>query len=187
VPSRAELRRPRRGAAGAAPLPPAKRWRAILLATLLFLPGYWFLLNGQVAAAVDPTRGSAAMIAFGLALIPFVFVLLAFGSEHPRAPGAVLRAMGLTLLVGIPVSALARDAVTGLVAGVGAGGIAALRADVLHGWKPRALAVLTVSAFVFLLLRIAPGPALLLAPALPFTAIGVADHLSERRVAPPGS
>jgi hypothetical protein len=187
VPSRAELRRPRRGAAGAAPLPPAKRWRAILLATLLFLPGYWFLLNGQVAAAVDPTRGSAAMIAFGLALIPFVFVLLAFGSEHPRAPGAVVRAMGLALVVGITVSALARDAVTGLVAGVGAGGIAALRADLLHGWKPRALAVLVVSAFVFLLLRIAPAPALLLAPALPFTAIGVADHLSERRTAPPGS
>jgi hypothetical protein len=38
-----------------------------------------------------------------------------------------------------------------------------------------------VSGFVFLLLRTLPAPALLLAPALPFTAIGVADHLSERR------
>ena len=46
-----------------------------------------------------------------------------------RAPGGRLRAMGLCLLVGIPVSALAADAVTGIVAGVGAGGIVALRAD----------------------------------------------------------
>jgi hypothetical protein len=185
VPSRAEVRGSRRGAAGAAPLPPAKRWRAILLATLLFLPGYWFLLNGQVAAAVDPTRGTAAMIAFGLAVIPFVFILLAFGSEHPRAPGAVLRAMGLALLVGIPVLALVPDGVTGLVAGMGAGGIAALRADLEHGWKPRAAAVLIASALTFVLLRIETGPALLLAPALPFTSIGVADHYSERRNEPP--
>jgi hypothetical protein len=185
VPSRAEIRGPRRGVAGAAPLPPAKRWRAILLGTLLFLPAYWFLLNGQVAAARAPSRGPAAMIAFGLAVIPFVFVLLAFGSEHPRAPGAVLRAMGLALLVGIPVLALARDGVTGIVAGMGAGGIAALRADLAHDWRRRAMAVLIVSAAIFVLLRMATGPALLLAPALPFTAIGVADHLSERRNEPP--
>ena len=41
--------------------------------------------------------------------------------------------MGLCLLVGIPVSALAGDAVSGIVAGVGAGGIAALRADEYDG------------------------------------------------------
>jgi hypothetical protein len=181
VPSRAEPRSARRGAAGVAPLSPAKRWRAILLATLLFLPGYWFLVNGQVAAARAPSRGAAAMIAFGLAVIPFVFVVLAFGSEHPRAPGAVLRAMGLTLLIGIPVSALANDGVTGIVAGMGAGGIAALRADLVHDWRTRAPAVVFVSVLTFLLLRIATGPALLLAPALSFTAIGVADHLTERR------
>ena len=40
--------------------------------------------------------------------------------------------MGLCLLVGIPVSAFAGDAVTGIVAGVGAGGLVALRRDVLH-------------------------------------------------------
>jgi hypothetical protein len=169
--------------AGMAPLHPRKKWRAITLATLLLIPGYWFMLNGLVSAAATGSSGPSAapLIAFGLALIPFVFMVLAFLSEHPRAPGAVLRAMGLALLVGIPISALAADAVTGLVAGVGAGGIAALRSDLDHDWKSRALAVLAVSAFVFVLLRVAFAPALLLAPALPFTAIGVADHLSERR------
>lgn len=166
--------------AGVAPLPPRKKWRAITLATLLFLPGYWFLVNGLVTSATGAGQGGP-LIAFGLASVPFVFLALAFLSGHPRAPGATVLAMTLALLAGIPASALARDAVTGIVAGMGAGGIVALRADLDHTWKSRALAVLAVSAFVFVLLRVALVPSLLLAPALPFTAIGVADHLSERR------
>ena len=173
----------RSGQAGAEPLPPARKWRAILLATLLLAPGYWSLMAGLVSIASDRASAPAAgpLIAFGLALVPFVFVALAFLSEHPRAPGAVVRAMGLCLLVGIPVSALAQDAVTGMVAGLGAGGIVALRADLEHTWKARAIAVLAVAAYVFLLLRVAPEVALVITPALPFTAVGVADHLSERR------
>ena len=90
-----------------APLPPQRKWRAITLATLLLVPAVWSLLAGLVAVAADddadgPAAGAA--IAFGLSLIPFVFIVLAFASEHPRAPGAVLRAMGLCLLVGLPVS-----------------------------------------------------------------------------------
>jgi hypothetical protein len=166
-----------------APLPPQRKWLAITLATLLFVPGYWFMLSGVVSAATETGGGPspAPFIAFGLVLIPFVFLVLAFVSQHPRAPGAVLRAMGLSLLVGIPISALASDAVTGVVAAMGAGGIAAMRADLAHDWKSRALAVLAVTAFVYLMLRLDSTVALLLAPALPFTAIGVADHLSERR------
>ena len=98
----------------------------------------------------------------------------------------VLKAMALTLLIGIPVSAVAADAVTGMVAGIGAGGIAAIRADVLHSWRARALGVAAASVFVFLAIRTAPEAAVLLAPCLPFTAIGIADHLVRaqgRRVA----
>jgi hypothetical protein len=169
---------------GAQPLPPFKKWRAITLATLLLVPAYWSMLLGLVVGAskdrsIDINPGAA--IALGLALIPFVFVLLAFLSEHPRAPGAVLKAMGLALLVGIPVSALAGDAVTGIVAGVGAGGTVALRADLAHSWKARAIAVLLASVYTFVLVRAAGPVALLPAPILPFTGIGIADHLSERK------
>jgi hypothetical protein len=101
-------------------------------------------------------------------------------SEHLRAPAATAKAP-LAILVGAPVSAFAGDAVTGFVAGVGAGGIVAMRTDVAHNWKARAIAVLAVSACVFILLRSTTIIALLLAPVLPFTSIGVADHLSERR------
>ena len=114
---------------------------------------FWALLAGLVAAATDDSAGSEAEpnaavgLAVGLTVVPFVFVALAFLSEHPRAPGAVLRAMGWSLLVGIPVSALAGDAVTGIVAGVGAGGIQALRMDDPQNWRARALAVLVASAY----------------------------------------
>jgi hypothetical protein len=154
-----------------------------MLATLVLVPSYWSVLAGLVSVASDSADAPPAgpFIAFGLALIPFVFVALAFLSEHPRAPGAVVKAMGLALVVGIPVSAIAADAVTGLVAAVGAGGIAALRADRADAWKARAIAVLAVSIYVYLMIRLAGDATLLLAPTLPFTCLGVADHLAERR------
>jgi hypothetical protein len=159
------------------------KWRAILLGTLLLVPAYWAVLAGVVSAASDDGGGPVPgpLIAFGLCLVPFLYVALAVLSQHPRVPGAVLKAMVLTLLIGIPVSAVAADAVTGMVAGIGAGGIAAIRADPLHSWKARALGVAAASLFVFLAIRTAPEAAILLAPCLPFTAIGIADHLSERR------
>ena len=170
--------------AGAEPLTPRKKWRAILLATLVLAPAYWMLLAGLVSLASsgkdEPLAGP--YIAVGLAVVPFVFMVLAFLSEHPRAPGAVVKAMVLTLLVGIPVSAVAADAVTGMVAGIGAGGIVALRADLAHSVKARAIAVTVVTIYCALLLRTVSDVALLIAPALPFTASGVADHLSERRL-----
>lgn len=154
-----------------------------MVATLVLVPSYWSVLAGLVSLTSDSADAPPAgpFIAFGLALIPFVFVVLAFLSEHPRAPGAVVKAMGLAIVVGIPVSAIAADAVTGLVAAAGAGGIAALRADRAEGWKARAIAVLAVSVYVFLMIRVAGDVTLLLAPTLPFTCLGVADHLVERR------
>jgi hypothetical protein len=142
------------------------------------------MLAGVVAVASDDGGGvgyPGAYIAFGLALVPFVFVVLAFLSEHPRAPGAVVKAMALALVVGIPASAIAADAVTGFVAGVGAGGLVALRPEVVHGWRPRAVAVVVATAWAFLAVRTVPEVAVLLAPVVPFTSIGVADHVAERR------
>jgi hypothetical protein len=178
-------------AAGAAPLSPKRKWQTITVATLLFLPAYWSVLAGIVDGALDATEtvsgdvgNSAALIAFGLALIPFLFIVLAFMSEHPRAPGAVVKAMGLSLLVGIAASAIAADAVTGLVAGVGAGGLVALRPEPDHGWKPRAVGVLVAATYTFMLVRTAPDIALLSAPVFPLTALGLADHYIEWRRQP---
>jgi len=169
--------------AGVAPLSARRKWRAILLATLVLAPAFWAIIAGMVGAASDAADAPAAapFIAFGLAVIPFVFIALAFLSEHPRAPGAAVKGMIVSLLVGIPVSALAQDAVTGLVAGLGAGGIVCLRMDLPHTVRSRAIAVAAVTVYCFLLLRTVSGLALLIGPALPFTALGIADHLTERR------
>ena len=171
---------------GMQPLSPQRKWWAITVATLVLVPAFWAMLAGLVAVAADDSSGTdapnvAIALAGGLAVVPFVFVALAFLSEHPRAPGAVLRAMGWALLVGIPASALAGDAVTGIVAGVGAGGIQALRMDDPQNWRARSLGVLVASVYALVLVRVAGAMVLLPAPIFPLTAIGIADHLSERR------
>ena len=170
--------------AGAIPITAKKRWQAITLATLLLVPAYWAVLVGAVSIADEGDDGIAnpgAAIAFGLALIPFVFVVLAFVSGHVRAPSAVVRAMLVSLLVGLPVTALAGDAISGMVAGVGAGGIVSLRMDAPSTWRARAVALAFAVVYVFVLARVASALALLPAPIFPFTAIGMADQLAERR------
>jgi hypothetical protein len=168
------------------PLSPQRKWRAIAIATVILVVAFWSMLAGVVTEGADDGSGGAdnpaALIAFGLALIPFVFIALAFLSEHPAAPGAVLRAMGMSVLVGVMVSALAADAVTGVVAGVGAGGAFALRRDAGHTWQARAIGVCVAAVYAFVLARTAGAIVLLPAPILPLTALGVADHLSERRL-----
>lgn len=179
--------RPRRHAGGLEPLDPRRKWITITVATVVLAPAWWLMLVGLIALGTEdsdvggPTAVGA--LAFGLAVVPFVFIVLAFGSWHPSAPGAVVRAMSLFALVAIPVSAIAADAVTGLVAGAGAGGIAALRADLVHERKHRIVAVAVAAAYAFLLARTVPPAVIVSGPALPFTAIGMADHWSERQAA----
>ena len=167
----------------ATPLSPQRKWKTITLATLLLVPGYWMLLAGLVADRTAAKGGPdpAGAMALGLASIPLVFIVLAVMSGRPRWPGAVAKAMGLAILVGIPASAIAGDAITGIVAGVGAGGCIALRRDDTHSLRTRAMAVAFAAVYTFVLVRSVSALALLPAPVLPLTAIGVADHVSERR------
>lgn len=181
----------RRGPATALePVPPRQKWKAITLATLLLVPAYWVLLAGIVSAASDSEdKGPdpAGPLALGIAVIPFVFLVLTVMTGQRNIGTAVLKAMGLSLLVGIPVSALAGDAVTGIVAGVGAGGIAAIRSDLDHSTRARAAAVGLAALYTFVLVHTVSVLALLPAPVFPLTAIGLADHWSERRRARDGS
>jgi hypothetical protein len=179
-----KVNRPRVRDRGVEPLSPQRKWRAITIATLVLVPAFWSMLAGTVSIATGTPQGApnpAAALAFGFALIPFVFIGLAFLSEHPTAPAAAARAMGVSVLVGIVVSAFAADAVTRIVAGVGAGGICALRADDDHTTKARVLAVVAAAAYAFVLVRVAGPITLLAAPVFPFTALGLADHFAERR------
>jgi hypothetical protein len=184
VPDATVRSRRRRGepGAGAAPLSAPRKWRAITLATLVLVPGYWAMLAGIVTVVAEDEGGipnPGAAIAFGVALIPFVFIVLAFLSEHPHAPVAVLKAMGMALLVGI-FCALA-DPVTGIVGGVSAGGAFALRPEPDQSWRVRGLAVAVATVYTLVLVRTVDPVALVVAPVFPFTALGLADHLAEWR------
>ena len=165
---------------GAEPISPRRKWMAIGVATVVLVVSYSAMLLAFVAAEVDGADGSAAF-ALGAALVPFVFVALAFISGHRRASGAVLKAMGLALLVAFPVSAIMQDVVTGLVAGFGAGGVVALRAEPVHTRKSRALAVALVSLYVAVLVRVIIEAGLIAGATLPLVSIGIADSFVEFR------
>ena len=55
------------------------------------------------------------------------------------------------------------------MAGVGAGGVVALRIDVLHSRRLRAAGVAVATAYTFMLVRLAGPVALIAAPIFPFT------------------
>jgi hypothetical protein len=165
-------------------LSPRLKWRAITLATLVLVPGFWALLTGLVAAAADDqvnAPNATAALAIGLAVTPFAFLVLAVMSQQRHVPRAVLKAMGISLLVCLTVAVVAMDAVTAMVAGAGAGGVVALRLDSPQSYRSRAMAVFLVTVYTFLLVRFLGAPTLLFAPVLSFTSIGVADHITERR------
>lgn len=167
---------------GRQPLSPRKRWRSIILATATFAPACWALIAGLVTLASDDgsTEAGAVAVVFGLAVVPFVFVVLAFASDAVGAAGAVVKALLASLPVGIVVSGVAADAVTGIVAGVGAGAVLALRADETTPYRARLVAVAIASGYAFVAVRSVPALLLPIAPVLPITAIGLADHWSLR-------
>jgi hypothetical protein len=167
------------------PLSPPREWRAITFGTLLLVPAFWAMLAGLVAIASDDPSHVNPTVALGLgaALVPLVFFVVARASDQRRVVVVALQAVGLALLVGIPVSAVAGDAVSGIVAGVGAGGAIAIRSDEVHTRRARAVAVVVATVYVFVLVRTVSTVVLLPAPVFPLTATGLADLVSDRRFA----
>jgi hypothetical protein len=166
-------------------LTPRRKWFAIAIATVASLVSYSFILFAFVAGSTEGGPDPGPALALGLGLVPFVFLLAAFLTRHPRAPGAVLKAMGLWAVVGIPIAAL--DIVTGLVAGFGAGAVITIRAEEEHTTKSRIIAVALAAVYSLILIQFAPDAALVGGAMLPFLAVGVADSFAERKAPPSGS
>jgi hypothetical protein len=141
----------------------------------------WSIIIAVAAAGSDsPDAPDAApFAAFGLALAPMVFVAVAFGSKNRRAAGMALAAMGLFLIVALPLGLV--DATTGLVAGFGAGGVVTLRAELEHRRRGRVLAVALVTVYTLAVVTVVPALGIALAPLLPLPAVAVADVFMEYR------
>ncbi len=159
------------------PLSSRRRWISLTAATVVMQFAYWFVHIGVDAQEPD-------LLWFGLAVTPLVFLVLAFASGHPHAPGATGRAMGLFLLVALPLALL--DLRMGLVAGFGAGAVLTLRSDPqVHSQRTRAIAVAGASVYILALLLLQGlvpilGPfAVMSGAVIPLAVVGIADELSE--------
>ncbi len=152
------------------------RWLAIIAGTAVLQFSYWLVLQGTATAQ----EGGAGLIALGMAVVPFVFLVLAFASRHPNAPGATLRAMGWFLVVGVPLGLL--SSVLGMAVGLSLGGVVALAPlPDLVTRRQRYLAVLGLLGYLIVLLVVAPGFAVASAAALPFAVHGIVDQTAEER------
>ena len=151
------------------------------MATVILMASYWLMIFAFVAAGADNGPPPGPPFALGLALVPFVFVALAVISRQPALGGATVAAMLLAVAVALPVSGLAGDAVTGLVAGFGAGGVVALRREVQHSWRARSWAVVLVSTFILVVLRLIPLVGVILAPIITLPSVGAADIYIDYR------
>ncbi len=157
-----------------------------MVATLISVISYWSIIFAFVVTdlegndiELDTSITAGGPFALGLALVPFSFMALAFLSNHPRAPGAVGKAMIVFVpaalafgLFGLPV---------GLVASFGLGGAMALRLDEVHRIKLRWLMVTGAILYTFIVGLISPQASLFAAGFIPFAASGLADMISEYR------
>jgi hypothetical protein len=160
-------------------LPLRRKWFAIAMATVATLISYSFILFAFVAGSTEGGPNPGPPLALGLSLVPFVFLTAAFLTRHPRAGGAVLKAMGLWAVIGIPLAAM--DIVTGLVAGFGAGAVVAVRSEEEHTRKSRIIAVTAATLYTLILVQFAPETALVGGSVLPFVGVGIADSVMERK------
>ena len=155
---------------------PMRIWAAILVGTLLQVVGYGSFLLAVVATQSDTPEAAGPAFALGFVMVPVVFAAVAFISGHRQAPMATLRAMGLWLLVTLPLGLV--HPVTGLCAGYGIGGAVTLRRD--GPLRPRLIAVALATAYTTLLLLTIPAAAVLTGAVAPLLAVKIGDWYAER-------
>lgn len=155
-----------------------RNWVAIAIASVIMMVS---LVSYAAAfarpAATDGAEGDIEpmLVAIGLTLAPFVFVVCGFVSQNARAPKQILWAMLLLLGVGLGVGLI--DPLLGASTGFAAGGAATLRrppVERVMTWRTGA--VVFTCLYLFVLFVIAPPAAVLAAVVLPLVLIGFADE-----------
>jgi len=161
-----------------------RSWLAISLGTLVVMVSYSSLLAAIVSSR-DASDATGPVFALGFALVPLVFVTVAFVSGRQKAPMAVLKGMGLWLIVALPFSLL--NPVFGLSAGYGIGGVVTLKEGDTDRWQARTIAVVTVAAYSFGIVILIPSLTalgVLSGGLLALPALGLADYYTRDRAQP---
>jgi hypothetical protein len=146
----------------------------------MMLASYLMFLWALVVAAGDETTFAGGILGVGLGLVPAVFAVAAWVSQHPHALGATLAACGFWLLVVVPLGIF--NLPLGLVAGFGVGGIAAFRLGPHADRKSRFVAIGLTVLYTLALQVLFPAIALFGSAPLTFIAIALADTYRERYV-----
>lgn len=129
---------------------------------------------------VDTVEVAGGGIALSLLLVPAVFAVATFSSARENAPIWTLAGMGLLVAVGTPLLAIPPpNPAAGLIAGYAAGAVVTLSRPAGFPLRPRIIAAAVVVVVAFVGLAVVPAPTAWLAPALPFTAMGIADLFTE--------
>lgn len=144
----------------------------------------FFASSGLLVAFVEESAedvNRTAGLGFGLAMVPFVFVALAFLSRHRRAPIAVLKSLGIWVLVVLPIGLM--SVVLAITLAFGLGGMFSLRAEPWQRYKTRASVLGFAFAYTLFLLAVIPLVGVFTAIAIPLAALGIADTYSDRKEA----
>ena len=129
----------------------------------------------------DPQSIGLVGIGISISLMPLSFVVAGMVSRKPDWYIWVLAAMGLAIAVGLPLLWF-RNPLASLLAGTAAGAVVALERPEGTVWHTRAIAAFVVAVIAVLGMQVQAGFLLIAAigPALPFTAMGIADILAPR-------
>jgi hypothetical protein len=156
-----------------------RSWIAIGLGTIVMAVSYGSLLLAIVASRSDTPEAAGPAFAVGFALTPAVFVTVAFMSGRRNAPSAVLKAMGLWLLIALPLGLF--NPVFGLCVAFGIGGVLTLKAPDAESWKSRTVAVLMVAVYSLMMLFVIPALGLMSGGLLPLASLGLMDWYVDHR------
>ncbi len=152
-----------------------RNWAAIGVGTVLT-----FVASVAYASAFVDEDGRAeevdfTLVGIALAIVPFVFVAVAFISRNPEAPKRVLQAMLLLLAVALSVGLL--EPVLGAATGFAAGGALTLRpppVPKVTSW--RVGAVCFTALYLVVLFIIVPPGGVFAASVVPLAMVGAADE-----------
>ena len=156
-----------------------RSWLAIGLSTIVLMISYSSLLVAIVATQSDTPEAAGPTFALGFALVPVVFVAVAFLSGRRNAPTSVLKAMGVWLVVALPLGLF--NPVFGLCVGFGLGGVLTLKENDTDRWQARAIAVLLVATYSLAMLWVIPAIGLLSGGISPLASLGLADYYTRNR------
>ncbi len=128
----------------------------------------------------DGTMIAASGVGLAVLLIPAALVTVALVSRRPDWPLAVLSGMGLSLAVGLPLL-IFRNPLVSLIAGYAAAAVITVSLPEGVTWHNRAIAAAIVTLFTLGGMMVAFVPTAVVAPGLPFLAVGLADLFGPRR------